>query len=94
MEMISRIVTVLICVFYLLNGVSAIEEVVELQATNFELILTSYRYAVILFHDQSTSQLLEQWVSAAKQPILADLSDSDCIMGHMNADDPEIEEVT
>jgi hypothetical protein len=42
-------------------------EVLELQAVNFELALTSYKYAAILFYDSSDQgQILEKnWMEAA-----------------------------
>ena len=76
-----------------MNFVHSIEEIIEIQATNFEMVLSSYRYAAILFHDSSTTHLFDEWKKAAELPALKAISDSDCIMAHMNADDPEIEEV-
>lgn len=52
-----------------------------------------YRYAVILFHDHTSRPLLDEWLEAAALPQMEGVSDSECIMAHMDADDPEIEEV-
>lgn len=42
--------------------------VLELQGVNFELALTSYKYAAILFYDSSSAgqTLIEQWLKAAE----------------------------
>lgn len=42
-------------------------EVLELQAVNFELALTSYKYVAILFYDNSDygKKLEQEWLKAA-----------------------------
>jgi hypothetical protein len=42
--------------------------VLELQGVNFELALTSYKYAAILFYDSSPpgQLLVDQWLKAAQ----------------------------
>ena len=53
----------------LLVGNVCAKEVLELQPTNFELALSSYKYIAVLFHDSSTrsQQLLHEWHRAATE---------------------------
>lgn len=85
--------TILLVALCLPHTCLAIKDAVELQATNFELVLTNYRYAAILFYDKSTKHLLDEWLHAASMPILEGLKDSECTMAYMDAEDPEVEEV-
>lgn len=87
---VSLVLLIFTCHTELVYG---IEEIIEIQATNFEMVLTSYRYAAILFHDANTPHLLDEWRKAVESPTIKAISDSECIMAHMDAEDPEIEEV-
>jgi hypothetical protein len=66
---------------------------ISIKATNFELILTNYRYAAILFYDKNSQHLLDEWLLAASSPALESIKDSECIIAYMDADDPEVDEV-
>ena len=59
-------VTAAICLIILIR-IDA-REVLELQGVNFELALTSYKYAAILFYDDTDfgRNLEDQWMDAAE----------------------------
>jgi hypothetical protein len=59
-------VSLILLVSFLAVAVS--RSVLELQGVNFELALTSYKYAAILFYDSSTNgqNLIDQWLKAAE----------------------------
>ena len=67
-------------------------QVIEFHASNFELALNTYRYLVVLFHDESVIKngLLEEWNIAAEN-----LPDDilDCAMAQVASDDPGLDEV-
>ena len=67
-------------------------QVIEFHASNFELALNTYRYLVVLFHDESVIQngLLDKWNIAAES-----LPDDilDCAMAQVSSDDPGLDEV-
>ena len=69
---------IIIFLLFNLNFLNAIKDVIQLQATNFELILSNYRYAAILFYDHSTQDLLQEWKEAAALEILASVKDTEC----------------
>jgi hypothetical protein len=56
---------------------SSAVDVITLQATNFEMAVSSYRYAAIFFYDSSTSDVLEQWNLAAG--LLGDIDRNDLV---------------
>ena len=58
----------LVCCLSLLAVHVLAKEVLELQPTNFELALSSYKYIAVLFHDTSarSQQLLHEWHRAAE----------------------------
>jgi hypothetical protein len=66
--MIAFTIFLLTLALTLLASISA-REILELYGVNFELALTSYKYAAILFYDSSpTGQLLQQeWRKAAEK---------------------------
>lgn len=53
----------LLVVGYLLTFCSG-HEVIELQSTNFELTVTTYKYIAILFYDESSQgqKLMQSWL--------------------------------
>ena len=57
----------LACSLGLLGALVSGKELLELQAANFELALSSYKYVAVLFHDSSprSQQLLHEWTQAA-----------------------------
>lgn len=59
---------VLLGVLSLLLTTALARSVSELQGLNFELALTSYKYAAILFYDSSATgqTLIEQWTTSAE----------------------------
>ena len=61
-----RLVIVLVS-FFLVSVVQS-RSVVELVGINFELALTSYKYAAILFYDTSPTgqKLKKEWINAAE----------------------------
>lgn len=63
--MIRNVSMILLFSFFTL---AVSRSVLELQGVNFELALTSYKYAAILFYDSSTNgqNLIEQWLKAAE----------------------------
>lgn len=73
-------------VFSLFVAIVSSRTALELQGVNFELALTSYKYAAILFYDSSSQgqALVEKWHNAAER-----FNDSDDIH-----DDGEIAMVT
>jgi hypothetical protein len=66
--MIAFTIVLLALALTLFAPISA-REILELYGVNFELALTSYKYAAILFYDSSpTGQLLQQeWRKAAEK---------------------------
>ena len=58
----------LLCSLSLLVARALGKELLELQPTNFELALSSYKYIAVLFHDSTTrsQQLLQEWHRAAE----------------------------
>lgn len=49
-------------------GIASAKEVLELQGTNFELTLTTYKYLAVLFYDDSDlgRKLRDNWAYAAE----------------------------
>eukprot|EP00596_Hydrurales_sp_CCMP1899_P010056 CAMPEP_0119038502 /NCGR_PEP_ID=MMETSP1177-20130426/7464_1 /TAXON_ID=2985 /ORGANISM="Ochromonas sp, Strain CCMP1899" /LENGTH=571 /DNA_ID=CAMNT_0007001167 /DNA_START=151 /DNA_END=1863 /DNA_ORIENTATION=- len=86
-------VSLILLVSFLAVAVS--RSVLELQGVNFELALTSYKYAAILFYDSSTNgqNLIDQWLKAAEG--FEDSSDihDEGEIAMINGSDPEIKEL-
>lgn len=75
--------------------VSATRPVLELQGVNFELALTSYKYAAILFYDESTigQKLKQEWYKAAELIGGDDDMYEETEMAVINSSDPDIQEL-
>ena len=69
-------------------------EVTALQSDNFELALSTYHYAAILFYDDSKTgkQLVNNWERAAAHPLLESLSSSSEI-AMIDGTDPSLKEL-
>ena len=89
--MIPNATRLLLLLLLLLQNVDCMQ-VIEFHASNFELALNTYRYLVVLFHDESVIQngLLDKWNIAAES-----LPDDilDCAMAQVSSDDPGLDEV-